>query len=156
MIGVNNGAVVQYAMELCEPIIEEHGMELVDVEYVKEGTHWFLRFYIDKEGGIDLDDCALISQNISELLDKDDKISSAYMLEVSSPGLERPLKKDEDFEKFKGKLVSVHTAKPYQGYKTFTGYLEGLIDGELVLKYENAEMKIPKETIEKAHLTFEY
>ncbi len=138
------------------PVITEQGLELVDVEYVKEGAHWYLRIYIDKEGGVDIDDCTNVSHLVSEVLDKHDPIAQAYMLEVSSPGLERPLKKDEDFERFTGKLVRVLTKEVYQGYKEFTGYLVGLIEDDIVLEYEKERMAIPRAIVDKANLTFEF
>ena len=85
--------------QLLLPIMEEHDFELVDVEYVKEGSNWYLRAYIDKAGGITIDDCELVSRALSDLLDKEDFIDTAYILEVSSPGLLRPIKKDKDFER---------------------------------------------------------
>ena len=95
--------------ELVLPIVEKNSFELVDVEFVKEGANWFLRVYIDKEGGITLDDCQIVSEELSVLLDEKDPINRRYFLEVSSPGIERPLKKDRDFERFKGSLVKVKT-----------------------------------------------
>jgi len=128
--------VEQRVEALITPIIRDQGLELVDVEYVKEGAHWYLRIYIDKEGGVDIDDCTNVSHAVSEILDRDNPIAQAYMLEVSSPGLERPLKKDEDFLRFAGKLVRVLTKEPYEGYQEFTGYLVGLIEDAIVLEYE--------------------
>ena len=144
------------ARQLLEPHVTELGLELVDVEYVKEGAHWFLRIYIDKEGGVDIDDCTAVSQRVSELLDKENIISQAYMLEVSSPGIERPLRKKEDYEKYKGELVSVNSTKPIEGYSRFTGILKGLIDEKVILEYNSKEIAIPMELIERAHLTFEF
>ena len=88
----------QKTEELLMPIMEEHQFELVDVEYVKEGSNWYLRAYIDKEGGITVDDCELVSRRMSDLLDEEDYIEESYIFEVSSPGLGRPLKKEKDFE----------------------------------------------------------
>ena len=149
-------AVLNKVKKMIEPIITELNLELVDVEYLKEGAHWYLRIYIDKDGGVDIDDCATVSQRVSEVLDKKDPIPQAYMLEVSSPGIERPLKNETDYQKYQGELVSVHTIKPYQGYKVFTGNLKGLIDIQVVLEYEGQEIAIRLELIEKAHLTFEF
>lgn len=141
---------------LVSPIIQEQGLELVDVEYVKEGAHWYLRIYIDKEDGVDIDDCTNISHSVSEVLDRDNTISQAYTLEVSSPGLERPLKKDEDFLRFASKLVRVVTKEPYEGYQEFTGYLVGLVEGAIVLEYENETIKIPRTMVEQANLALEF
>lgn len=141
---------------MVELLMKDKGLELVDVEYIKEGAHWYLRLFIDKEGGVDLDDCTSVSHAVSEVLDRDDPIPQAYMLEVSSPGLERPLKKDEDFERFKGKLVSTHLLQPYQGYKDFTGYLVGLVNDEIVLEYEGEQVSIPRSLVQKTHLALEF
>ena len=94
------------------PIVEANNFELVDVEYVKEAGTWYLRIYIDKEGGIFINDCELVSRALSEILDKDDPIEDAYILEVSSPGLGRPIKKDKDFQRNLGDEVEVRTYKP--------------------------------------------
>lgn len=149
-------SIMEQVEAIIAPVITEQGLELVDVEYVKEGAHWYLRIYIDKEGGVDIDDCSNVSHLVSEVLDKHDPIAQAYMLEVSSPGLERPLKKDEDFERFTGKLVRVLTKEAYQGYKEFTGYLVGLIEDDIVLEYEKERMAIPRAIVDKANLTFEF
>ena len=106
---------------LVEPLIEEHNFELVDVEYVREGSNWFLRVFIDKEGGITVDDCEIISRALSDLLDKDDFIDESYILEVSSPGLGRQLKKDKDFKRSIGEEVEV---KLYKGIKMQRGKKE--------------------------------
>lgn len=149
-------AVEQRVAALVEPVITEKGLELVDVEYVKEGAHWYLRIYIDKEGGVELDDCTNVSYAVSDILDREDLMTQSYMLEVSSPGLERPLKKDEDFIRFKGKLVTIRLGAPYQGYQEFTGYLAGLVDGEIVLEYEGETVSIPRHLAEKTNLAFEF
>jgi len=149
-------SIVEQVQTIITPVILEHGLELVDIEFVKEGAQWYLRIFIDKEGGVDIDDCTNVSHAVSELLDKHDPITQAYILEVSSPGLERPLKKDEDFERYKGKLVRVITKKPYQGFLEFTGYLVGLINDEIVLEYEKERIAIPRSLVDKANLAFEF
>ncbi|HEY8909615.1 MAG TPA: ribosome maturation factor RimP [Desulfosporosinus sp.] len=137
---------------LVEPIVKEKGLELVNVEYIREGAHWYLRLYIDKDGGVDMDDCSAISHMVSEMLDQNNPIPQAYMLEVSSPGLERPLKKDEDFIRFQGSLVTVHTTSPFQGYKEFSGNLVGVINDEIVLEYEGKRIAIPRTLAKRTHL----
>lgn len=141
---------------LLEPYVEQQGLELVDVEYVKEGVHWYLRVFIDKEGGVDLNDCQEVSKVVSAKLDQADPISQTYMLEVSSPGLERPLTKEEDFVKFKGKLVTVYTHAPFQGFTEFTGYLDGLEDKHILLEFQGDRIAIPQEQVSKAHLAVEF
>ena len=105
------------------PLMEEHHFELVDVEYVKEAGTWYLRAYIDKEGGIAVDDCEVISRKLGDWLDKEDFISESYILEVSSPGLGRPLKKEKDFVRNKGKEVDIKLYKAIDRQKDFTGIL---------------------------------
>lgn len=110
--------------ELLLPIIESNNFELVDVEFIKEGSNWYLRAYIDKEGGITVDDCELVSRALSDLLDEKDFINEAYILEVSSPGLGRPLKKDKDFARSIGEEVEIKLFKAINKQKDFTGYLK--------------------------------
>ena len=108
----NIAAVVE---RLSAPVVEELGMELVDVEFVKEGGRWMLRVYIDKPGGIGLDDCERVSQSLDTMLDEKDPIPQTFYLEVSSPGIERPLKKLRDFQRFCGHRVNVSTYAPLEG-----------------------------------------
>ncbi|AJY76605.1 ribosome maturation factor RimP [Paenibacillus beijingensis] len=117
--------------EMITPFLREHGFELVDIEYVKEGSNWFLRVFVDKEGGIDIDECGRISEYLSERLDENDPVTDAYFLEVSSPGAERPLKKPEDLRKAVGKQVNITTYEPIDGLKEFEGVLTKF-DGEQV------------------------
>ena len=106
------------------PLLAEHQFELVDVEYVKEAGNWYLRSYIDKPGGITVDDCEVISRLLSDWLDKEDFIEDSYIMEVSSPGLGRPLKKDKDFERSLGEEVELRLYKPRNRQKEFTGILK--------------------------------
>lgn len=105
------------------PLMEEYQFELVDVEYVKEAGNWYLRAYIDKEGGFTVDDCETVSRRLSDWLDKEDFIEDSYILEVSSPGLGRPLKKEKDFVRNKGKEVDIKLYKAIDRQKDFTGIL---------------------------------
>ena len=149
-------AMEQKIGALVEPLIREKGLELANIEYIKEGAYWYLRLYIDKDGGVDMDDCSGVSHVVSEMLDQKNPIPQAYMLEVSSPGLERPLKKDSDFIRFQGSLVTVHTNSLFQGYKEFTGNLVGLINDEIVLEYEDKRVAIPRTLAKKTHLTLDF
>ena len=108
---------------LLEPILTEFGFELVDVEYVKEGSNWYLRVYLDKSGGITVDDCEAVSRRFSEILDEKDYIEGSYIFEVSSPGLSRPLKKEKDFKRNIDKEIEVRTYKAINGDKEFIGFL---------------------------------
>jgi len=110
--------------ELLLPIAERFGVEIYDVEYVKEGSEWYLRAYIDKEGGVTIDDCENVSRAVSEVMDQDDFIPEAYILEVSSPGLGRTLKKDKHLQKSIGDEVEIKTYKPIEKQKEFSGILK--------------------------------
>jgi ribosome maturation factor RimP len=120
--------------ELVNPILEDGGFELVDIEYVKEGGNWFLRVFVDKPGGIDIDDCGRISEALSVKLDEKDPITEAYFLEVSSPGAERPLKKPADYYKAVGKNVMITTYEPLEGLKDFEGPLVSYDEETAVVK----------------------
>jgi ribosome maturation factor RimP len=134
--------------DLAAPIVQKYSYELVDVEFIKEGANWYLRVYIDKQDGITIDDCEIVSKELSKKLDEIDPIKQSYFLEVSSPGLDRPLKKESDFEKFKGETVEVKLYKPLEGKKLFDGKLVGLIDGRVVIKREKAgTMEFERENI---------
>ncbi len=148
--------VQQDIMELAAPIVEALNYELVDVEFVKEGANWYLRIYIDKPGGISIDDCQAVSEQMSDVLDKKDPIEQSYYLEVSSPGLERPLKTERDFIKYKGELVEVKVFQPIEGKKVFEGELVGLIDDKIVIKDgdNNIEFEKNKVAIVKRAIKF--
>ncbi|WP_438448260.1 ribosome maturation factor RimP [Gorillibacterium sp. sgz5001074] len=138
--------------EMVKPFLDENGFELVDIEYVKEGSNWFLRVYVDKEGGIDIDDCGRVSEFLSAKLDENDPIPVAYFLEVSSPGAERPLKKPEDYRKAVGKHVFLTTYEPVNGKKEFEGLLEAF-DGEtFTVNTGKKSVTVPAEKLASARL----
>jgi ribosome maturation factor RimP len=146
----------ELVFNLAEPIIQKNGMELVDVEFVKEGANWYLRVYLDKDTGIELDDCEKISRIISELLDREDPIAQAYFLEVSSPGLDRPLKKEKDFHKHFGQKVVVNTYSSFDGKKQHQGKLGLYNQNNLKLTVENGrEIEIPWNIISQVKLDWE-
>lgn len=126
--------VEEIVAELAGPILKDNRCELVDVEFVKEGGGWYLRIYIDKPGGVTIDDCQVVSERVSVLLDETDPIPQSYYLEVSSPGIGRPLKKDSDFERYRGEHVEVKLYEPMRGEKIFEGELEGLENGNIVIR----------------------
>lgn len=124
------------------PLMEEHGFELVDVEYVKEAGTWYLRAYIDKEGGIAVDDCEVISRSLGGWLDQEDFIDEGYILEVSSPGLGRPLKKEKDFKRSMGKAVEVRLYRQIDKQKEFTGTLSAYDGNTVTLAMEDGSQKV--------------
>lgn len=125
--------------EITEPVITDMGIDLIDVEYVKEGSKWVLRLYIDKKGGIGLDDCENVSRTVEPLIDEADPIKNEYVFEVSSPGLDRPLKTDRDFERYEGEDVEISLYAPVNGVKHFTGILMGRADGIIRIRDEKEE-----------------
>ncbi|HHV29603.1 ribosome maturation factor RimP [Acetivibrio mesophilus] len=149
--------IEEIVTEIANPIVDRYSFELVDVEFIKEGSNWYLRIYIDKPGGITIDDCQIVSEEISDILDKKDPIPQSYFLEVSSPGLDRPLKKDSDFEKFIGELVEVKLFKPIEGKKIFEGELVGYRDNKIIIKKneeENMEFERDKVAIVRRVIKF--
>ena len=139
------------------PIVEEHGFELVDVEYVKEGGTWYLRAYIDKPGGINVDDCEVVSRRLSDILDEKDYIEEAYILEVSSPGLGRPLKKEKDFKRSLGEEVDVRTYRMIEKQKEFTGLLKDYDDATVTIEMEDGTLKtFEKSDIALIRLAFDF
>ncbi len=147
----------QKTEELLLPIIEENAFELVDVEYVKEGGTWYLRAYIDKPGGITVDDCEKVSRKLSDLLDEKDYIDEAYILEVSSPGLGRPLKKDKDFARSIGEEVEVRTFRPIGRQKEFTGILKSYDKEKIIIEIgEQEQMEFERSQIALIRLAFDF
>lgn len=147
----------QRTEQLLLPIIKDNNFELVDVEYVKEGGNWYLRAYIDKEGGITVDDCEIVSRTLSDKLDKDDFIEEAYVLEVSSPGLGRPLKKDKDFQRSLGEEVEIRLYKALDKSKEYKGILKNYSKDTVTIELENEkEMIINRKDISLIRLAFDF
>ena len=143
--------------EIVKPITDDENIELVDVEFKKEGPIRYLRVFIDKEGGISLDDCQLVNKQISAKLDELDSIEESYFLEVSSPGLDRPLKKESDFIKYEGKIVELKLYKPIEGSKRIEGELIGLFDGKISIKFEDDKvLEIEKEQVALTRLAIKF
>jgi len=147
--------VIHIVEKLVMPIIQNEGLELVDIEFQRESRGWVLRIYIDKVGGVTLDDCTKVSQQLSVLLDVEDPIDSTYVLEVSSPGLTRTLKKEKDYEKYKGRLIQIKTFKPIEGKKVFKGKLLGLKNNMIILEMQGKFYEISLADVAKANLDFE-
>lgn len=133
--------------DLAKPIIDRNNFELVEVEFKKEGADWYLRVYIDKEGGITIDDCQSVSEELSDLLDETDPIEQSYIFEVSSPGIDRPLKTERDFEKNNGKLVEVKLFSPLEGKKAIEGILKGHTADKVEIEADGKDMQIEKSSI---------
>ncbi|MDN2452346.1 ribosome maturation factor RimP [Lactobacillus sp. UCMA15818] len=154
--------VVETVTELVTPILEVGNFELVDIEFVKEGKNWYLRVFVDKEAGINIEDCAMISDKISEKLDEcdPDPIEQAYYLEVSSPGAERPLKKENDYERALNKYIHVSLYQQLAGSKVFEGTMTELTKSSLKLEYmdktRRKEIEIPRAKIAKARLAIKF
>ena len=137
---------------LLTPLIEQEGGELVDLQWRKEGHQWVLRLFLDKPNGVTLDDCAYFSDRVSATLDEGDKISRSYVLEVSSPGLDRVIKKDKDFERFAGKPVKLRLKLPENGQRRFAGTLKGLDEGKVSVQVDKDLKSFARENIDELRL----
>ncbi|MCK4258682.1 MAG: ribosome maturation factor RimP [Halanaerobiales bacterium] len=149
--------VADIVYQIVEPIAQELNLELVDVEYLKEGNQYILRVFIDNVDGVTLDDCQNISMGLSKILDEKDPIPDSYTLEVSSPGIDRPLKKDADFVRFANRRIDISTyTRVYGKKKKFTGELIGLVDGKVVVEVEGERLEIPRDQISQIRLAVEF
>ncbi|TWL27031.1 ribosome maturation factor RimP [Bacillus licheniformis] len=152
--------VIDTVSEMVQPILDNLQLELVDIEFVKEGQSWFLRVFIDSDDGVVIEECAKVSEALSEKLDEADPIKQNYFLEVSSPGAERPLKKEADFMKALGKNVYIKTYEPIEGNKEFEGELSAF-DGEnvevtVMIKTRRKTINIPYDKVAKARLAVSF
>ena len=146
-------SVIETVEPLLSPVVSEQGCELYDIEYVKEGGDRILRLYIDKDGGVDLNDCERVSRAVEDVLDEKDPIPAAYVLEVSSPGIERKLKKDSHYARYTGEKVLVRLFSPIDGRKSFKGILQGLRDGAVTVTEEDGrEFKFERAIISSCRL----
>ena len=136
------GNTVSVCYALAEPIAQELGLSLWDVRFVKEGAQWYLRYIIDKEGGVDINDCAALSRRLSPLLDEKDPIPQSYCLEVMSPGIERELTRPGHFEAFLDWPVVVRLIRPLDGVREFAGYLRNYADGEITIEEEDGTVRM--------------
>ena len=150
------GQTLERVREMAGRVLQYVGMELVHLEMKREPGGWVLRLFIDKEGGVTLDDCSLISRQLSAQLDVEDPIEQRYTLEVSSPGLDRPLFNERDYARFAGRKVRVSTFAPIDGRRNFVGRLDGLVDGAVRLTLEgDCQVAIPHQQVAKARLEIE-
>ena len=148
-------AVEEFVSGVVESIIESTELELVDVEYVHE-REWYLRVFLDKEGGIDLDDCQMVSEQLSQVLDEKDSIKENYLLEVSSPGLDRVLKKDKDFVRYHGRDVDIQLFKPIDGKKQYTGVLQGFSEETITIQVQEETISIERTAIAQIRLHLDF
>ena len=148
--------ITQSVTELIEPGLLAKGLELIDVEFKKEGKNWVLRIYIDRKGGVTLEDCQKVSSLVGDLIEVEDIIEPVYTLEVSSPGLNRVLKKEKDFLKYTGKKINVQCHAPMDGRKKFMGILTGFIDQSIHLEIDGQQYTIPLILVAKANLVIEF
>lgn len=148
--------VIKIVKKLAIPILKREALELVDIEFQREARGWVLRVYIDKQGGVSLRECTLVSHQLSDVLDVEDPIDTAYTLEVSSPGLTRALKNKEDFEEHVGRLVKIKTYQEICRQKIFRGQLLGFKNGMVIIKIDERACKIPYKLIAKAHLDINF
>lgn len=148
--------IVEIVRKLVEPVVVEHGCSLWDIEYVREAGQWYLRLLIDKEGGVDILDCEAISRRVSDLLDEADPIESSYVLEVSSAGVERALKRPSDFKRFLGARVALKTYQPRNGRKEFVGTLSAYDDGAVTLDLDGEAAHFEKSEIALVRLRADF
>ena len=148
--------VTEIVAQLAAPAVEQAGCELWDVEYVREAGTWFLRLYLDKEGGVDIMDCEKVSRVVSDLLDEADPIEGSYTFEVSSAGAERALKRPGDFERFMGSPVLVKLYKNKDGRKEFSGHLAGYEDGNITVTVGKQSMTFLKDEVALCRLRIEF
>lgn len=148
--------IVDRVRAIADPIVTDEGLELVEIEYRREARGWVLRLYIDKDKGISLDDCVRISQEIGRSLDVEDFILAPYTLEVSSPGLNRPLRKEADFIKYCNRLIRVKTIDPVGNRRQFKGRLLDVCDQGIEMEVEKRPVQISLSNIAKANLEFDF
>jgi len=151
------GKVAETVTDFILPIAHSEELNLVDVEFLKEGSNWILRIFLEnKDGDLTIEECEKVSRALSVILDEEDPIDKSYILEVSSPGLERPLKTEEDFERFKGELIAVKTFKKINGKKEFIGTLKDFEKDKIILILaDKQEISIDYSLVARANLTFE-
>lgn len=152
----NNENTAGKVASLVDPILQEMGFEMVDVEFLHSQGKWVLRLTIDKEGGVTIDDCAKVSRELGDLIDVKDIVRQRYFFEVSSPGLDRPLKKEKDLLRAQGKKIKVRMKTPIQGRRNYSGLLTDFRDGTLHVKVEHGEVALPWVQVQKANLIYEF
>ena len=148
--------VTELVASFAEPIVKQHGCELWDVEYVREGSEYFLRLYLDKEGGVDINDCEAVSRAVDPILDEKDPIQGSYHFEVCSAGLERALKRPSDFARFMGSAITVKLYRPRNGLKEIPGILRGYEDGKVTVEAGKETITFEKSEVALVRLRVEF
>jgi len=148
--------IIDRVESLADPILQDEGLELVETEYRREARGWVLRLYVDKEHGVTLDDCTRVSQEIGRVLDIEDVISVPYSLEVSSPGLRRPLRKEKDFVKYRDRMIRVKTFAPVGSRRQFKGKLLAMLGDSIEMAVDGEVFRIPLSNVAKANLEIDF
>ncbi len=148
--------ITDQVRQFAEPVVQEYGCSLWDVEYVREGGEWYLRLYIDKDGGVDINDCEAISRAVDPILDEKDPVPDSYHFEVCSAGLERPLKRPGDFEAFMGAEVLVKLYRPKNGVKELQGKLTGYDNGRVTIEQAGAAITLEKQEVALVRLYVDF
>jgi ribosome maturation factor RimP len=163
MTGIGEESIADRVRRVVEPVLARDGYEVVEVEWARQGGRWTLRLFIDKDGGVGIEDCQLVSRTVEPILDVEDFIEPAYDLEVSSPGLDRPLRKPADFDRYAGQRAHVKAYGPVPGTapgspsrKNWSGVLRGFRDGAVEIDVDGTVHRIPHEQIAKAHLEYDF
>jgi len=160
MTGIGEQPIAERVRALLEPVVAREGFDLVEVEWLREGRAWVLRLFVDRPGGVTIDHCQELSRTVEPILDVEEIIEPAYSLEVSSPGVERPLRKPEHFERFAGERVRLRTfgpvATPAGPRKSWAGVLRGFSDGAVEIEVEGALHRVPHDQIAKAHVEYDF
>ncbi len=163
MTAIGTESVADQARRLLEPVLVRDGFELVEVEWLREGGSWVLRLYVDRPSGVGIEDCQAVSRTVEPILDAEDLVEPAYNLEVSSPGLDRPLRKPADFDRFAGRRAHVKTFGPIEGSapgspprKNWTGTLRGYRDGAVEIEVDGQLHRVPHDKIAKANLEYDF
>lgn len=160
MTGIGEQPIAARVTTLLEPLVAREGFELVEVEWAREGSSWVLRLFVDRPGGVTLDHCQELSRTVETVLDVEDFIEPTYHLEVSSPGVERPLRKPEHFQRFAGERVQVKSFGPvdagHGARKSWTGILKGFEDGAVLVEVDGRVHRIPHGKIAKAHTEYDF
>jgi ribosome maturation factor RimP len=143
---------VTHLWDLFEPVVNGMGYELVEIEYLPNPKHGVVRLFIDKDSGIQVEDCTAVSKQISAVIDVEDPIPGHFNLEVSSPGMDRPLRRADDFKNYRGEVVKIKTSMAFEGQRNFKGRLKGLEDDLVVVECDDKEVRLPITAIDKARL----